>query len=156
MWQGNNLTGLRQTLMTILRCLFFLRKIYFYASHVSDISRVGLSSRCKNSCLLRASCKLNWNYHRGINLFGTYIWSCLRLIGVACGTVSDVCTAWNLGNWKRRSLPPAFDSRQGAYLKGVFSFTSLHYLWRSLGPFSLLCAQNHHHHHRLPVWVMTS
>jgi len=27
------------------------------------------------------------------------------------------------------------------YLKGVSSLTSLHYLWRSLGPFSLSCAQ---------------
>ena len=29
-----------------------------------------------------------------------------------------------------------------AYLKGVSSLTSLHYLWRSLGPFSLPCVQN--------------
>jgi len=43
-----------------------------------------------------------------------------------------------------------------AYLKVVSSWTSLHYLWGSLGPFSLPRAQkwpwniNHHHyHHRL-------
>ena len=36
-----------------------------------------------------------------------------------------------------RSLPPVFESRRGAYLKGVSSLTSLHYVWRSLGPFSL-------------------
>ena len=39
------------------------------------------------------------------------------------------------------SLPPEVESRWWAYLKGVSSLTSLHYLWRSPGPFSLPCAQ---------------
>ena len=41
-----------------------------------------------------------------------------------------------------RSLPPEFESRRLSYLKGVSSLTSLNYLWRSLGPFSLPCAQS--------------
>ena len=37
--------------------------------------------------------------------------------------------------------PPHKRTQTETDLKGVSSFTSLHYLWRSLGTFSLACAQ---------------
>ena len=45
-------------------------------------------------------------------------------------------------NWLDfRLLPSEFKSRCWAYLKGVSSFTLLHYLCRLLSPFSLSCVQ---------------
>ena len=40
-----------------------------------------------------------------------------------------------------RSLPPVFATRRWHVRKVISSFTSSHYLWRSLGPISLPCAQ---------------
>ena len=61
---------------------------------------------------------------------------------------------WSNGSvLDHRSLPPRVRISALAYLKGVSSLTSLHYLWRSLDPFSLPCTQkwpwniNYHHTH---------
>jgi len=36
------------------------------------------------------------------------------------------------------------DSNVSQAMSGVLSISSSHYLWKSLSPFSLLCAQNGH------------
>jgi len=51
----------------------------------------------------------------------------------------------HLINLRRLAYPytfcPQHNLPEWAYLKVVSSLTSLHYLWRSLGPFSLPCSQ---------------
>ena len=59
-----------------------------------------------------------------------------------CSILWQGTPPWSSGSaLNHRSLPPVFETSMWAYLKVVSCLTSLYYLWRSINPFSLSCAQ---------------